>query len=193
MTGRTLAWITVKRNNTGFRDTYGHWWLEVDGRESYAWWAVRCPLRLRDVLFGTRGVLNGVGIPLLGGTVTTDPRHGETPDHAFHPWLTDGRRDDEVRHAIHLFARSYGGRWGWQWWWCRQRMTNCHTFQDDLFATVGLVEPREFRYTRGAGCPFLYPLRRLSWKVSDGFDAARRRARAWITPTPRPGSRGAEL
>ena len=169
--------MTIKRNNPGFRDTYGHWWIEMDGQESFAWWAVRCPLRIRDVLFGTPGVLNGLGVHHLGGSATTDPRHGETADHAFHPRVSDERTDQEVRTAVRHFAHNYRGRWGWQWWWSRQRMTNCHTFQDDLFAAVGLVEPREFRYTRGPGCPFRYPLRRLHWWVTD----TGARVRPWRT------------
>ncbi len=173
MKGRTLSWVTIKRNNPGFKDTYGHWWLEIDGRESYAWWAVRCPLRLQDVLFGTQGVLNGLASPQLGGTATTDPRHGEIGDHTFHPWLPSDGSDEQVRADIRRFARSYAGRWGWQWWWRRQRMTNCHTFQDDLFAAVGLTEPLEFRYTRGPGCPFQYQLRRCAWWVSDGLRGPR--------------------
>jgi hypothetical protein len=58
---RVLTFVTIKRNIPRFRDTYGHWWIEVDGLESYGWWADHCPLRIRAILFGSRGMLNGVG------------------------------------------------------------------------------------------------------------------------------------
>src|SRR5487761_1832515 len=137
---RRLPFVVVKRNIPRFRDSYGHWWIEVDGTESYGWWSMRRPLSVPQVIVGTHGTLNGVGGDVVGGTLTTDPRHGEDADFAFHPLLLNGKSDDEVRNEIRHLATSYGGRWGWPWWWCRTRMTNCHTFQLDLFAGIGLYE-----------------------------------------------------
>jgi len=179
---RVLDFVVVKRNVPQFRDSYGHWWIEVDGDESYGWWAHRCPLRVRDVIFGGWGRLNGVGGTCAGGTPTRDPRHGEDPDFAFHPILLLPKTDAEVRAEIRTFASGHAGPWGWQWWWSRGRMTNCHTFQLDLFAAVGLTEGAELRYTRGPGCPFMYPLRCVVWRITDGLAAMRHAIHGVLRP-----------
>ena len=166
---RRLPFVTVKRNIPRFRDSYGHWWIEVDGTESYGWWSMRCPLSILQVIVGTIGTLNGVGGDVAAGTSTTDPRHGEDADFAFHPLLLNSKTDDEVRVEIRELAASYGGRWGWPWWWCRSRMTNCHTFQLDLVAAIGLHEGTDLLYTRGPGCPFMFVLRRMRWRISDAL------------------------
>ncbi len=171
---RVLAFIVVKRDSPRFRDHYGHWWFEIDGVESYGWWADHCPFTLRDMIAGTRGTLNGVGGTCLGGTPTTDPRHGEESDHSFSPTLVVPKTDCQVREEIRAFARSYRGAWGWQWWWSKERMTDCHTFQDDLFEAIGLEEGAEHVYTRGPGCPFMYPFRHAAWRLQDGLAALRR-------------------
>lgn len=64
---RTLLTVTVKRDNPIWHDLYGHWWLEM-GDESYGWWPTTVPLGVRDVLFGTSGVLNGMGLLHRSGT-----------------------------------------------------------------------------------------------------------------------------
>src|SRR5215211_1052478 len=56
---RALRFITVKRINPRVGDTFGHWWIEMDGVESYGWWPARRPVGLRIFLFGTKGTLNG--------------------------------------------------------------------------------------------------------------------------------------
>ncbi len=168
---RRLPFVSVKRNIPQFRDSYGHWWIEVDGTESYGWWSMRCPLSIPQVIVGTIGTLNGVGGDVAGGTPTTDPRHGEDADFAFQPLLLAGKSDTQVRDEIRAFAASYGGRWGWPWWWRRTPMTNCHTFQLDLFTAIGLTEGAELLYTRGPGCPFMFLVRRLRWRLADGLRA----------------------
>jgi hypothetical protein len=166
---RVLTFVTIKRNIPRFRDTYGHWWIEVDGLESYGWWADHCPLRIRAILFGSRGMLNGVGGTCPGGTSTTDPRHGEDADFCFHPTLVVPKSEHQVRAEIRAFAHSYRGVWGWPWWWAPKPMTHCHTFQLDLFTAVGLTEGPDLLYTRGPGCPFMYLVRRAGWKLQDAF------------------------
>ena len=176
---RVLSFIVMNRDAPKIRDHYGHWWIEIDGVESYGWWADHCPFRVRDMIIGTRGVLNGVGGTCRGGTPSTDPRHGDEPDNYFFPILVVPKSDRQVREDIRTFARSHHAAWGWQWWWSRERMTHCHTFQDDLFRAVGLREPAEYVYTRGPGCPFMYPWRRLAWKLQDTAASIR----AWLATT----------
>ncbi len=161
---RELKFITVKRSNPRFLRTYGHWWVEVDGIESYGWWADRCPIRIRDLLVGTNGLLNGVGGSCPGGTVTTDPHHGDDADYHFHPTLVAPLSDDEVRVAIRTFARAYRGRWRYS---LTSMRSGCHGFQLALFAAAGLIEEPRHLHTRGPGCPFLFPVRRLLWALAD--------------------------
>lgn len=83
-----VRFIVLKRSNPQLLESYGHWWLELDGEESYGWWPDRCPLRFKDLFVGTQtGRLNGVGGSCRGGSPTTDPNHGEPADHEFHPRL----------------------------------------------------------------------------------------------------------
>lgn len=154
----------IKRSNARFWRTYGHWWLELDGKESYGWWADHCPLRLRDLLFGATGTLNGVGGTCRGGTPTTDPHHLEEADHSFSPTLTVAKSDEQLREDIRSFARSYSGRWHWS---TKANQTGCHPFQLHLFQAVGLGEEPEHLHTRGPGCPFMYPLRSAGWRLQD--------------------------
>lgn len=169
---RTLLFVTVKRDNTSWRQLYGHWWLEVDGQESYGWWPRAVPLRARDLLRGTRGVLNGLGLMALHGSWHRDPNHGQAAMHEFHPVLRVHASDDQVREDIRRFAHSYEKRWRWHW---RDRRSTgtCRGFQDDLFEAVGLDERREHLHTRGSGCPFMFPLRRACWQVLDRVERQR--------------------
>jgi hypothetical protein len=163
---RTLLFVTVKRDNTSWRSLYGHWWVEVDDRRSYGWWPAAVPLRARDLLRGSDGVLNGVGLLGLRGTWDRDPNHGQDAMHAFHPVLTQPVPDDEVRVRLDEFARGYRTRWRWHWSQRRASGT-CRSFQDDLLAAAGLREGPEQLHTRGSGCPFLYQPRRLWWWALD--------------------------
>lgn len=178
---RVLPFVVIKRIDPRFPSTWGHWWIEVDGRESYGWWPVPCPLGLRRTITGSHGTLNGLGAR-TDGSATRDPYHGDEPDHAFHPTLVAAKSDDQVRADIRAFAQSYAGGWCWQWWWLRNRTQNCRTFQWDLFEAVGLVEEPEYLYTHGPGCPFMYPFRCLKWRVQDFVAAAIAR---WLARAPR--------
>ncbi len=121
---RTLDFVTVKRNLPLAGRSYGHWWVELDGAESYGWWPGRSPLRTRDLLLGSPGALNGVG-PALGGSPPRDPYHGLPGDYEFHPVLVAERTDAEVRHAMRRFAMAFRGEWRWS---TRPAM-NCRLFQ----------------------------------------------------------------
>jgi hypothetical protein len=173
---RVLEYAVVKRIDARLPNTWGHWWIELDGEESYGWWPMPCPMGWRGALLGSGGSLNGTGGP-TGGTMTRDAYHGDEPDHWFHPTLVVAKSDDQVRAEIRAIAQSYVGGFRWQWWWLREPAENCRTFQEDMFEAVGLFEEPEYLYTQGAGCPFMFPLRRLRWRVLDLVATAAARVR----------------
>jgi hypothetical protein len=149
---RTVERVVVKRNNPSWFDLYGHWWVEIDGSESYGWWPEVPRLGIGRALRGVPGVLNGGS----RGGPGADPRHGEIADHAFHPVTAGSRGDDEIVIAIRRFAARYGGSWRWS----IKQSVNCRSFQTDLLGAAGLVVPDEYAHTAGAGCPFLESPRR---------------------------------
>jgi hypothetical protein len=148
---RELSLITVKRTNPRF-GRFGHWWVEIDGVESYGWWPGRCPLRVRDFLPGGGGALNGLGGSCAGGNSSRDPHHLESAEHEFHPVLTARKSDRRVRSEIRSFASGFDGGWRWS---SKPQTDDCRTFQVRLMRAVGLAEPLEHRASRGRGCPFL--------------------------------------
>lgn len=170
---RVLEFVLVKRNLPLVGRSYGHWWLEIDGSESYGWWPGRSPLRTRDVLCGGPGVLNGG--PAEPGGGWCDPNHGLVADYEFHPMLMATRSDDDVRDAIRLFATTFAGEWRWS---LRPTM-NCRLFQLALFDSVGLVDGTGHYASRGSGCPILAPIRRLTARLTG--------RRYWPTNLPAPG------
>lgn len=111
---RTLLFVTVKRDNPTWRDLYGHWWVE-SGEESYAWWPRAVPVGLRQLLTGTDGVLNGVGLLGRSGTWQQDAQHGRGAAHAFHPVLVEAISDEQVLTRMREYAHGYQGRWRWAW------------------------------------------------------------------------------
>lgn len=168
--GRPVERVVVKRNNPRLIDFYGHWWIEIDGVESYGWWPAVRPVSLRDAVRGVPGVLNGVG-GQDGGTGTVDPRHGEPADHAFHPVLLDDRTDDDVIDAARRFASTFSGGWRWS----PRPTVNCRSFQSDLLAAAGLVVPDGYGHTGGVGCPFLASPRRWRRQLARRRPAGRPR------------------
>jgi hypothetical protein len=148
---RVLSFVTVKRTNPRF-GRFGHWWVEVDGVESYGWWPGRCPLRMRDFLVGGGGVLNGTGGSCAGGNRSRDPHHLESAEHEFHPVLTARKSDRRVRAEIRAFAAAFDGGWRWS---TKPETDDCRTFQVRMMDAVGMVEPAGDRASRGRGCPFL--------------------------------------
>jgi hypothetical protein len=184
---RVLTWALVKRIDPRLPNTWGHWWIELGGEESYGWWPTPCPMGWKGAMLGSNGCLNGIGTG-NGGTPSRDAYHGEESDHWFHPTLVAEKSDDQVRAEIRAFARNHVGGFCWQWPWLRQRECNCRTFQQEMFAAVGLVEKPQYLYTRGPGCPFMYPFRSVKWRTVDAladtiawlrsrFPVGRRRAR----------------
>ena len=148
---RSLPFLTVKRTNPRF-GTFGHWWIELDGVESYGWWPQRCPLRLRDFVLGGRGALNGITGSCAGGSSSRDPHHLETAEHEFHPVLTTRKSDRRVRAEIRAFASAFESGWRWS---TKPETDDCRTFQVRMMNAIGLIEPGEPSESRGRGCPFL--------------------------------------
>ena len=163
---RVLGFAVVKRIDPRLPNTWGHWWIELDGQESYGWWPTPCPMGWRGALLGSRGCLNGMDTT-DGGSATRDAYHGDEPDHWFHPTLVVAKSDDQVRAEIRAFAHSYVGGFRWQWWWLREPAQNCRTFQQEMFEAAGLFEEPEYLYTQGPGCPFMFQFRRVKWRVLD--------------------------
>jgi hypothetical protein len=150
-TPRHLGFVTVKRINPQPRDPLGHWWIEIDGVESYGWWPARRRLALLTFLFGTNGILNGGRVFPDGRPSARDPHHRDTAPHEFHPRLLVRKSDRQVRREVRSFASSYKGRWRWS---SRPTTRDCRRFQLALFETVGM-DDSEHLDTRGRGCPFL--------------------------------------
>jgi hypothetical protein len=148
---RTLSFITVKRINPRVGDTFGHWWIELDGVESYGWWPARRPVSLRVFLFGTKGTLNGGSIFADGRPSARDPHHLDAAQHEFHPRLVVRKSDRQVRGEIRSFAENYESRWRWS---ARPTTRDCRRFQLALFQAVGLDDGDHID-SRGRGCPFL--------------------------------------
>jgi hypothetical protein len=117
-------------------DKYGHWWIEIDGTESYGWWP-KTHVGLRDTFGGTDGELNGQ--TTYHGTPTRDPHHGDDAEEEFHPVVCgdDTRTDEEIKNCLRAFARSYSG--GWRWTFGAGQ--NCHTFQQAAMEHCKLQKP----------------------------------------------------
>lgn len=165
---RALPWLVAKRYDARLGDTYGHWWIELDGAESYGWWPLRRPVTVGSFLFGGRGALNGA----RRRPPRTDPHHGDAGHHRFHPVLVVPKSDWQVRRDVRRFARRFRGGWRWS---LRRPSANCRSFQLALFDAVGLVEPSHALETRGRGCAFLHPFRAVRCR-------ARQRGRAHPAP-----------
>ena len=137
---RMLNFIALKRKNIsllkGSEDKYGHWWIEIDGIESYGWWPKK-PVGVIGTLVGVEGELNGQ--TTFGGTATRDPHNGDDADEEFNPKLVNSKTDEQVRQEIRTFATNYRGEWRWTFGWGQ----NCHTFQMALMKSVGLEDPRK--------------------------------------------------
>ena len=153
---REVPWLMVKRMRPRLGDAYGHWWVELDGVESYGWWPRNGHLWPLTLLAGTQGRLNGSRGRRLAPTVKLDPRHGDRADYEFHPTLVVRKSDWRVRRDVRTFSRSFEGDWRWR---VKRASTNCRSFQLGVLDAAGLIEGTEWHHTRGGGCPFLNPFR----------------------------------
>ncbi len=135
---REIKSITIKRKNIDLfgDDKYGHWWFEIDKKESYGWWP-KGGVGLKETLGGTDGELNGQSN--FGGSATKDPHHGDKAEEDFHPVVScdDKRTDAQIKQCLRKFAKSYSGEWRWTFGGGQ----NCHTFQEAALKHCKLEEP----------------------------------------------------
>jgi hypothetical protein len=110
---------------------YGHWWIEIDGRQSYGWWPAN-PVGMWDTFTGTPGVLNGQGY--YNGSPTRDPKHTTDAEEMFHPCVLSGQSAIAIKAAIRAFATGYSGSWSWPWG------QNCHSFQEAMMERCHLTK-----------------------------------------------------
>jgi hypothetical protein len=110
-------------------DKYGHWWVEIDGNESYGWWPKE-PVDLKGTLLGVEGELNGQ--THFGGTKTRDPHHGDRSAGVNVFDVYSSRSKDDTVEAIRNFSNSYSGKWSWP------TGQNCHSFQKKMLKDLGL-------------------------------------------------------
>ncbi len=139
---RQITTIVIKRKDIIWmagegEDKYGHWWLEINGTESYGWWPKEPVSGAYDTLAGVDGELNGQSN--FGGTATKDPHHGDTADTTFNPWIEadDARTDTEIHQCLRDFASAYSGSWAWR---PGDYGQNCHSFQKDALNHCSLKE-----------------------------------------------------
>jgi hypothetical protein len=149
---RVVPFVVLKRTRTRLERSYGHWWVEVDGAESYGWWPRTCPVHLRQLFQGTTGTLNGIASSCRGGGLTRDPHHLDPAEHRFNPTLMVRKSDRLLRADIRAFAHAHEGEWRWS---TRPTARNCRSFQLALIEAVGLVEDAQAGAHTPHGCPFL--------------------------------------
>jgi hypothetical protein len=117
---------------------YGHWWIEIDGNESYGWWP-KDQVGIKDTLFGAVGELNGqTNFPR--GSATRDPHHGDWrfPENNVQVFAVYGTQSKaEAIEGIRNFANAYSGNWSWP------LGQNCHSFQKQMLEDNGLTVKKE--------------------------------------------------
>ncbi len=111
--------------DVGEADLYGHWWVEIDGKEAYGWWPDG-QVSFKKTIQGVDGILNWGD--------DQDPHLGDSGNEEFSPVIDadDPRTTDEIIACIRNFANSYAAthpKWSYP---ARGNMGNCHTFQEDM-------------------------------------------------------------
>lgn len=112
---------------------YGHWWVEVDGKQSFGWWPASM-VSIGETFSGVPGVLNrsrGVG-----GSATRDPHHGDPADEEFSPSVLNGKSAADIKKSIADFSIGFSVKYGSTWRWPGKY--NCHNFQEQMMKDVGL-------------------------------------------------------
>jgi hypothetical protein len=129
--GERVDFIKIKRiQMLRHADQYGHWWVEVDGKESFGWWP-QDSVSKSETVTGVPGELNQ--------GQQQDPHHGDNADVEFHPAVAEDVTEDEIRRRLKDFASSYSGDWQWVGGYGQ----NCHSFQRELMNKVGLVNEHD--------------------------------------------------
>jgi hypothetical protein len=133
---RQLEFVSIKLRGRGIE----HWWVEIDGAESYGWWPTSAPATDWEAawshgIVGVPGILNATNRPQLGGTATRDPHHGHSAPETFHPYTvnrSNSLSDDEIRQRIRSFARGFSGDYS------IVLGPNCHSFISSMMGSIGL-------------------------------------------------------
>jgi len=103
---------------------YGHWWVELDGVESYGWWPSRAVGPI-DTVTGMPGRLNRMD-RAFSGSPTRDMHHGDNAEEKFHPAVNSGQNAVQVKNEMRSFAKAYSGSWSYPFG------QNCHSFQESM-------------------------------------------------------------
>ena len=112
---------------------YGHWWVEVDGKQSFGWWPASM-VSIGETFSGVPGVLNrsrGVG-----GMATRDPHHGDPADEEFSPSVLNGKSAADIKKSIADFSIGFSVKYGSTWRWPGKY--SCHNFQEQMMKDLGL-------------------------------------------------------
>ncbi|MFL5347443.1 MAG: hypothetical protein ACJ8AT_21875 [Hyalangium sp.] len=139
--GNALTFVKIKRKTMLIKptDKYGHWWIELNlsngSQESYGWWP-KHQVTKESTIAGVEGELNGISS--FHGTSSRDPHHGEAADIEFIPVTAYDTTEEDIAHSIRKFAQEYNGQWKWVF----GKGQNCHSFQRELMAAVGLTDER---------------------------------------------------
>ncbi len=142
--GEICHGIVFKRKPISLKgsDKYGHWWVEIDSKESYGWWP-EYRVGLWETLIGVPGELNAVSWN-IGGTPTKDPEHGRPAPKVYKGKIRksgvlsyDGKKIvnkpcgkcvscEDIKVCIKSFAQNYSGQWSWPFG------QNCQSFQKSM-------------------------------------------------------------
>ena len=126
-----------------------HHWIEI-GDESYGWWPSRDPnegdTTDRILLWtGVPGIINGTTLG-IGGTATSDPRHGE-PARRVHVvgsasvygGMQPAAAGRAAADAVRRFALGFQANYSWN-----PAGTDCQEFVQEALSAAGLRERMEF-------------------------------------------------
>lgn len=112
---------------------YGHWWVEVDGSQSFGWWPASS-VSVKGTLFGVKGVVNEM--KGAGGSATRDPHHGDPADEEFSPSVLNGKSAADIKKSIADFSIGFSVKYGSTWRWPGKY--SCHNFQEQMMKDLGL-------------------------------------------------------
>jgi hypothetical protein len=114
---------------------FGHWWVEVDGAQSYGWWPAD-HVSIGGTFRGVPGVVNRM--KGTSGTATRDPHHGDPGDEEFSPRVLNGKSAAANKLMIGAFAGTFAAKFGSTWRWPLKY--NCHSFQEQMMRDCGFTK-----------------------------------------------------
>ncbi len=124
-------------------DDWGHYWTEINGKESYGWWPNNQVASPWDAVTGVGGSLNGIGgNTFSGGSATRDPHHGFPATSSFHPSTAGSHKKscreicDEAADCFRTYAKEQS-KSNDSW---RYPGNSCQDFQEEGFKRCGLRE-----------------------------------------------------